>query len=136
MQLNLHPSRYFLMLILLVHIVAALLIISLPIKWWAIIVIEALLAASFVHMIQKHILRKTPKTIIAIWLDEKDWVLLTRAGDKLPAKLLRDTTSSSFLVTLNFRIANNKRQSVMIFPDSVDAASFKRLRRILKTWNF
>lgn len=110
-----------------------LVILALPIHWWAMIIVESLLAGSFVHMVQKYITRKADKSIVAVWLQEPNWILLDRAGTKLVATLLKDSTSSSILVVLNFKLQNDKRQSVLIFSDSVDKLSFSKLRRYLKT---
>lgn len=133
MQLNLYPSRYFLAFILLCHVSAMLVILALPLQWWVIIIVEVLLAANFVHMIQKYILRKSNKTIVCLWLEQPQWVLMDRAGNKMIGSLLKDSTSSPVLVVLNFKLNNGKRKSVVIFSDSIDKPSFSKLRRYLKT---
>lgn len=133
MQLDLHPSKYFLTIILFAHAAAMLIILSLPIAWWAMIIIAALLAASFVHMVKKHISRQFPGAIIAVWLESQNWILLTRKGEKLIATLLPDSTSSSLAVVLNFKLESGKRKSVIVFCDSITKANFRQLRKYLKT---
>lgn len=139
LQLNLHPSRYFLMLILLIHISAVLVILALSLKWWAVILIEALILASFVHAVQKYILRKSNETIVVIEINEQLVTLISRAGEKIPAVLMRESSSNAFLVTLNFKLLNRtkaKKITVFIFSDSVVKSDFRRLRARLKTWKF
>ncbi len=133
MQLDLHPSKYFLTIILFAHAAAMLIILSLPIAWWAMVLIAALLAASFVHMTKKHVSRRLPQAIISLWVESQNWILLTRSGEKLIATLLPDSTSSSLAVVLNFKLKNGKRQSVLVFCDSIDKNSFRQLRKYLKT---
>lgn len=139
MRLDLHPSRYFLALIMLSHVTAMVIILALPLQWWAMVIIEALLAGSFVHMVKKYITRISDKIIVALWKEEgrnQNWMLMTRIGDKYSGVLLKDSSSSALLVVLNFKIANGKRQSILVFPDSVDKSSFRRLRVYLKTGKF
>jgi hypothetical protein len=136
MQLNLHPSRYFLTLILLAHIAAIIVTMTLAIKWWIIVLLEALIVGNFSYMFQRYIMRKFNKSILALWQEGTHWTLLSRDGSKLPAILLPDSTVTNFLVILSFRLENNKRHSVLVFSDSIDKLSFKRLKKCLKTWKF
>jgi len=133
MQLNLYPSKYFLAFILLCHISGMLVILTLSFQWWLMSIVELLLIANFIYMIQKHVIRRSSKTIICLWTEESQWILMDRAGNKQIAKLLKNSTSSPILVVLNFKLANRKQKNVIIFSDSVDKLSFNRLRRYLKT---
>ncbi len=138
MQLDIHPSRYLLALILLVHIAASLCVLALPLQWWAMLLIDICLLGSFIYNYQKYVARRNKQTIVKVWIDEKQtWQALLRGGEVLTVKLLGDSISSKMLVILNFQVMagpqKNKKYSVIIFPDSVTKISFRRLKAWLNS---
>ncbi len=135
LQFNLHPSRYLFMLILLLHFLIVFLVLNLPLQWWAIIVIDCLVLASFVYMYHTYISRKATDTIVFLRIDkDKRWTAQDRAGTVYKAILQPDSICTRFIVILYFRLSSGKKTTVLIFPDSVDRISFRRLRVILNTW--
>lgn len=131
--LILHPSRYFLIFLLLCHLGAVAAITVLPLPIWGILLLTTLLAANLVYDIRRHIVRKSPQTPLKLWLDEKDqWFLSRRDKLVIPVSLLGDSFCSAFVIILNFKpIPEDKkprRISVVIFPDSVDPASYRELK--------
>tara|TARA_R110000868_G_scaffold84822_6_gene238934 strand:- start:4617 stop:5042 length:426 start_codon:yes stop_codon:yes gene_type:complete len=135
LQLDIHPSRYLLAIILLTHIAVMLLLLHLPIQWWAIILIECCIVGSFIHSIRYYIVRRFDAAVTKVWCDSHNqWFLLTRSGEEIKVKLLGDSVSSNFLILLNVRIVkNNKRQSILIFNDAVKKSDFRRMRSWLTT---
>jgi hypothetical protein len=98
-QLNIHPSRYLLAFILLTHIGAMLLLLALPLQWWAMLLIEICLIGSFIYNVRYYVIRQMPSTIIKVWPDEtKVWHLLRRDGEILIAKLMSDSLCSNVVV--------------------------------------
>jgi hypothetical protein len=137
LQLNLHPSRYLLAFILLTHIGAMLLLLALPLQWWAMLLIECCLIGSFIYSVKKHIVRTDPKTIVKVWVDENNkWYCLQRDGETLEAKLRGDSVSSQPVVILNFDLnvldknqkPTTKKTTVLVFPDSVTKPEYRRLK--------
>lgn len=133
LQLDLHPSRYLLGVLLLSHIIVMLVLLHLPIKWWAIILVECCIVGSFIHSVRRYISRHSLTSVIKVWCDQYgQWHLLNRANQQQRVNLLGDSINSSYLVLLNFRsIEDKKKQSVLIFKDAVSPSDFRRLRRLL-----
>jgi len=60
-------------------------------------------------------------------------VLTQHNGDQLTGKILRDSLVTPFLTVLNILPRNTRlAHSLVILPDSLDAASFRQLRVWLK----
>ncbi len=66
-----------------------------------------------------------------MWQSENNW-LLTTQNITSKAVLLSESLVSPVLVILLFRLDCGRRQSVLIWPDSVHADVFRRLRVRLK----
>lgn len=66
-----------------------------------------------------------------MWQSENNWFLTTQNVTS-KAVLLPQTLVSPVLVILLFRLDTGQRQSVLIWPDSVRADVFRRLRIRLK----
>jgi hypothetical protein len=136
-ELDLHPSRYFLAFIFLTHVGAMLFLLALPLQAWAMLLIEVFLVASFAYSVYKYIVRTAPTTIIKLWVDEqKRWYGLQRNETVLSLQLKGDSVCSQWLVILNFNViisdrhagVHNKKISAVIFPDSVTKTEFRRLK--------
>jgi hypothetical protein len=135
LQVNIHPSRYFLGFILLTHMGAMLLLLALPVQWWALLLIEVCLIASFVHSVKKHIVRSNPNTIVKVWVDDQNkWFCLQRKGETLAVTLKGDSVASGWLVILNLETmvpdakSKTKKVTVLVFPDSVTKTEYRRLK--------
>ena len=120
-------------LLLLIHIGAMLLILSLPLTWWATLLIALVLLISLVYHIQKHGYHRLAKAIKSLtYVEQKVWRLTQRNGVPLNAVLLGDSVVTRHLLILNFKIQlQNKtggKRSVVIFNDSMSQISFRQLR--------
>ncbi len=132
-QFTLQPSRYFMWLLLLIHMGTMLLIISLPLKWWAEVLIALVLLASLAYYIEKHVCHRLAKAIKSLtYLDKHVWCLTQRNGAKLNAILLGDSVVTSHLLILNFKIQLPSKiggkRSVIVFNDSMNRIAFRQLR--------
>lgn len=128
----LHPSRYFMGLLLLIHIGAMLLVVTLPLKWWAYLLIALVLFASLIYQIQKHIYYRYAKSIKGLIVNNKTWTLIQRNGNTLTGILQGDSVITRYLLILNFKVSLEKDQyakrSVVIFNDALSVPAFRQLR--------
>lgn len=132
-QFILHPSRYFMGLLLLIHIGAMLLVITLPLKWWAYLLIALILFVSLIYHIQKYIYYRYAKAIkILVANNGKIWTLIQRNGDASTAVLQGDSVITRHLLILNFKVSLAKdrhiKRSVIVFNDALSAPVFRQLR--------
>jgi len=130
---TLHPSRYFMGILLLLHMGAMLLILTLPLTWWAYLLIAIVLLSSLIYHIEKYVYYRMAKAIKSIAnIEGKIWTLTQRNGETINGILQGDSVVTRYLLILNFKIqAENKmyiRRSVVVFNDTMDAPVFRRLR--------
>ncbi len=132
-QFILHPSRYFMGLLLLLHIGAMLLVITLPLKWWAYLLIALILFVSLIYQIQKHIYYRYAKSIKGLIANKgKNWTLIQRNQKSLTGILQGDSVITRHLLILNFKVSLEKdhyvKRSVIIFNDALSVSAFRQLR--------
>ena len=132
-QFILQPSRYFMWLLLLIHMGAMLIILSLPLTWWANLLIALVLLASLIYHIQRHVYHRLKKAIKSLtYVNKEGWCLIQRNGVQLNAVLLGDSIVTRHLLILNFKIqSENKiatKRSIIVFNDSMEQVTFRHLR--------
>jgi len=66
-----------------------------------------------------------------LWQEHNSW-LITQHNLRSMAELCDSSVITSVCAVLNFKLENGKRQSILLFKDSVDAESFRRLRVRIK----
>ena len=66
-----------------------------------------------------------------VWKENHDW-LIDIYDKQYKAGLLANSFVSPWLCILNFRLHNQSKKSVIIFPDAIDRQTFRRLRVKLK----
>ena len=120
-------------LLLLLHIGAMLLIFTLPLVWWAHLLIAIVLLSSLVYYIEKHIYYKLAKAIKSlIYANNKTWQLVQRNGQIINGTLQNDSVVTRYLLILNFKTSpKNKiqlKRSVIVFNDAMSTVAFKELR--------
>jgi len=132
-QFNFRPSHYFATMLIAAHVatLAALYPLAFPI--WA----KAALAFFVLFSMGYHVWREAwlaaPSATVTLTLEEDLAVLTQRNGDQLTGKILRDSLVTPFLTVLNILPRNTRlAHSLVILPDSLDAASFRQLRVWLK----
>jgi hypothetical protein len=132
LKISLRPSRFMMGFLLLTHLVALLLTMTLPLQWWAQGLIVLIVLSSLVYSIQKQVYYKTRKAIRQFRTDEgKVWYLTETNGTELTVSLMGDSLVIMGLLVLNFRLENKSKRSIVVFKDAVDAATFRQLRVIL-----
>jgi hypothetical protein len=118
--------------LLLTHLVALLLVMTLSLQWWAQGLIALIVLSSLVYAIKKQVYYKTGKAIREFRTDNgKHWYLTECSGAELTATLMGDSLVTMGLLVLNFRLDNKSKRSVVIFKDALDTAEFRQLRVIL-----
>jgi len=127
---ELTPSVFFLSLLCLFHLVgiAVLLMLDLSVVIKILVIIFVLI--SLYYNLSLHPLLRAKYSIIALrWLDENEWQLTQRDGEKIYAHLNMNSYRHPLLVVLNFNIAGSKiNRSVIIFFDAIDGNTFRQLR--------
>ena len=132
-QFNLQPSAYLAITLIAIHgaAVAALLVLALP--FWAHGLQILFLLASLLHHLWRNAWLSAPSSVVAVLLDGDRVVLTQRGGSQIVGKLSSNSLISPWLTVLNILPQNSFfAHSVIIFPDSLDAESFRQLRVSLR----
>ena len=130
----LQPSRYLTLVLSIAHVASVALVLALHLPLAVIVVLCALIVASFVHAVLHHALLLTPHAIVGGHLaGAAEASLKRRDGRVIPADILGTTYVTPYLTVLNVqergaRLARN----VVLMPDNVDAEAFRRLRVLLR----
>ena len=126
LRLEVKPSRAFLILLLSLLVLSFLSISSLQVNSLAIKVLWVLLLCIYAYC---SLLRNSAKTLL--WQADGSWVISAR-GESQAAMLSAGNVVTTLFVSMNFVLANGKKQSLFLFKDSLDAEQFRRLRVRLK----
>jgi len=98
-----------------------------PFYWRLAGALGVLLAFGFVLLRDARL--RYGKSWVAVELGPQGRIsLIPRKGDPVQGKVDRSTFVSPYLVLLNIKTDSGKRHSVVIMPDSMGAADFRRLR--------
>jgi hypothetical protein len=148
LHIELVPSKRLLVLLLIIHIGAALFAAFIQTSWVVKIVLLGLLLTSMMVNLYKSgwintlpLRRYRPlrwRYFPALtWQSDNDWQISTCSGEQVMAQLLPTSTCHASFVALNFRTEQEKwldrYVSVVIFADGVDREVFRRLRVRLRT---
>jgi len=124
LTIELAQPVYAVLIAVVVHLSAglALLLSSLPVALsWAGLAIIA--ASGYLVMFRLRYLRRL------VWRADGTWLLTTRNGPTVIAKLAADSLALSFVMLLNFHsVSGRKHFSVVIFPTAENAEALRKLR--------
>lgn len=124
---------YLAALLLLAHSAALLAIYEIPLPGWAKIALTLLLLASLFFYLRRDAQLRAPSSVISLTLDGEDIMLTARNGERWVAHLLSSSMVSPVLTVLNSSsLGAIFARTIIIFPDSLDAESFRQLRVWLK----
>lgn len=117
------------MLILTIHVMAAVVCAQLPIALLSRLV---LLLAVIGSLMCNGVLyrRRTPRRLS--WSQEQGWHITGREGRELEVELMPELYLGSWLVIARFREAGGKKHTVMLAQDSLRADGLRRLRVLLR----
>lgn len=126
----LKPSYLLTIFLLLIHLGAAIIVISLSFAWFVIVPTIILLIVNLIKNICRYALQLSNHAIVEIWPKENnEWLLKNKQGTLLQTHLMPASYYSVNLVVLNFRLNDKKRKlSVIILPDNITKNSFRCLR--------
>lgn len=125
LELQLMPSRFQRRYFVFIYLLVACSILLLPVQ-----IIIKLTAIFLLLLFAVYYFRYLQRFDRLVWMQGNHWLLL-RGGTQLEARLLDDSIRTSWLVILNFRIVSALRPSlvsVVIWPDSLPAEMFRRLK--------
>ena len=106
-------------------------LLTIPLHFQLILVLIIAIAAY--QSINRYALLKAGNAIVKVnWNGYGDWSLMTNNGLEYNASLQNDTFVHPNLTVLNFKREDNKKCSVVIFPDMIDKEIFRQLRVRLK----
>lgn len=129
---TLDPSPLLIMLLLLLHCIAATTVLIIAIGGWSLVVLIGLVISLLFHLLRDAML-VLANSCIALRIEEDNVILITRTGIYQEGKLLRHSVVMPYLVIFNVAITGKYlARSVVIMPDSMDKISFRRLRVALR----
>jgi len=127
-------SRCLASLVVLSHGGVLPLIPLLPVSWWLRLALAVLVFISFWRQFRLQVLRRDPQAITALeWRADGSWLLTARNGINMSPALKADSYVHPALVILNFSGTGNRLLSIVLFRDSLDHDTFRRLRLRLGT---
>lgn len=106
-----------------------------PMVWWI-----SLPASTFILLMQYFTMRRkvwllSRQSVVSFRLEPDGIVLILVSGNEQAGQLATSTFITPYLTILNVRVKPRRGvRSVVIFPDSIDAEDFRRLRVLLR-WN-
>lgn len=148
LHIELVPSRWLLVLLLAIHIGAALLVVFFPITWLGRALLLVCLLASLmislgktgwikVFPLGRRWLLRWQYIPRLTWQADNDWHISTCNGQEFLARLLPVSTCHVAFVALNFRTEQprwrDRYLSVVICADAIDREIFRQLRVRLRT---
>lgn len=128
-RIELRPARRLAWLLGAVHLGALMLLGTLPMAWWAVLVLAALLVASALQSISRQALRRGARAVTAMEFADREQVRVRRGdGSWHDGRLLGISTVGAKLAVLNIRLEGQGVQHVVITGDGIDGDDFRRLR--------
>jgi hypothetical protein len=135
-QINIHLSRWFILLVILCYLgaVISLNIIAWNIFWKASCTLLSLYC--FKRYFYRYALLRHPQSVVAFGKQNMDeWYLKTRQNELILAKLKANSVLTSYFILLNFYAVDMRKFSLILFVDSIDTQSFRRLSAYLRHFN-
>ncbi len=134
LTVNLKPSRRLILILSLAHLVAASalwpLVLSIAIKLTGV----ALVVTSLIYYLRKDALLSAKNAVVALEIsDEMQCTLTTQSDASIVCAIQGNTFVAPYLTVLNLKPEKQLfTRSVVIFPDAIDAETFRKLRVLLR----
>jgi toxin CptA len=126
-------SWYLAALLAAVHLVAIIVLVPLALPTWARIGLMLALAANLAYLLYRDIMPGLPSSCAGLVLGKEGLGLLTRAGTRLPCRVLNSTMVTPAVTVINVMPPGARSaRSVVILPDGLDGEAFRQLRVWLK----
>jgi len=128
-QFELRPSRVFALLLLAVHLLAAISVGLTNVELWIRLVLFVLILLSLFYHLLRHALLRCKSSWISFSLDQKCVLISTRGSAAVSGEILRRTVVTSYCVVLCIRPEGRKLAvNQVIFRDALQAEAFRELR--------
>lgn len=130
LTLNLKPSRYLLLFIVLIHSVVAVIALSTPaFPLWVRVLMAVIVGISAWRSLKVQYWRHSERAIQAIrWLDSGEWQIQLSASDQWQTVTLANQSFvKRWWVILGFKHPQHGFVNAIIPPDSVDASTWQSL---------
>jgi hypothetical protein len=88
--------------------------------------------ASWIFHLRRYRCEHTENRAVIMYGEQEGWRVRIGEGSEIHAKLLGSSVSTRWITILHFRTGQKRFQSFVIFPDSLDAEDYRRLRMILR----
>ncbi len=130
LRLELKPSPVLLSVLTVAHMGAAGLLLTTSLPAWATSCLALSVLASFLWLATRYALLMQPGAVVwLLWRTGNDWLIGARNGTRTTAHLNPESFVRPWLTVLLLAPASGgPTRNVVIFPDSLDAESFRRLR--------
>lgn len=92
----------------------------------------AAVIASWIFHLRGSFFELTEKRPFIVYGEQDGWSFRIGKGPDLRSKLLASSISTRWITILHFRTELNRFQSFVIFPDSLNAEDYRKLRMILR----
>jgi len=129
LELLVRPSRLTAVFLCLMHSLAALVCLPLPLAPVTRIGLLVAIICAFVWNMYVF-MQRTPKRLH--WSPEAGWNMTDRHGVEHALKPLPEAYIGNWLVVAYFRDEGDKKRTVMLAQDSVRAEGFRRLKVLLR----
>ena len=128
--LDIRPSRYLALFLLLLHGGALLVVMNLLVPLPVQLSLVGVCVLSFIYNLRLHALRLSPQAIIRLWQQEDgQWQLMNRQGQTFSGTLLGDSYLAQHILVLNFKIPHKRFITpLVLFSDALASKEFRRLR--------
>lgn len=126
------PSRWLLIFILVVHLVAGGVLLLMPLALWVKGMLVAVVSGSLLYNGLLHSAGLAKRwAAVVYWRETGGWELTTATGEHVPVIFCHSSFSSVFVDVLNFKTRKalgGRRFTVILLPDNSDKAQRRCLR--------
>ncbi len=135
---KLRPSRFLTALFFILCCASLVSLWTLPLPTMALLALTLLVLVWSSYCLSRYAFLRTDDACVAFRLEEDSGIVLVlRNGSHMMCKLSNDSLVTSLVIILNVEANEQRRgRSVLIFPDTMGADSFRRLRVALKWGEF
>ena len=119
---------HFAMLLLILHMIAAILVYVTDLAPEARIAMMLLVSLSLLYYLARDVFLLLPDSWHEIFLDQGDVVIVTRRGSKLIGRIANTTAVSPYLIVLRIKLEGfHLLHSRVIFPDALNVGAFREI---------
>ena len=130
LEISLRPSRLLAVMLLVLHVMALLMLLVIPVFWSFRLIFGLVLIASFIYCLFRYALLRLPGSVKGLKLTERGVFRIRRVdGDWLQAEVLGESSVKPWLTVLSLKLQEQKLAThVLLLPDSLDQNEFRQLR--------